>query len=316
MMDILRQFLEPAVMIGLLAATFRMATPLLLASLGQIFTQLSGVLDLSVEGMVLSGAFWGFVAAFFTGSVWIGLLVGMLAGLLAALLMAVLSVSLQANQAIVGIMLTLMLAGLTFFMNKLIFGGAYIPPKTEGFQELYFPYLSDLPIVGAVLFRQNLLVYLAFILVPISSLVLYRTTYGLKVRAVGEHPRAADSVGISVYGIRYSAILLGGVMAGLSGVFLTLAYTNLFTDNISAGRGWLAVALVFFGKWRPSQVMFGALLFGFVNALQLRMQTMASDLVAFQLLLMLPYLLAILVLTGVARNATGPAAFCLPYARE
>lgn len=316
MMDILRQFLEPAVMIGLLAATFRMATPLLLASLGQIFTQLSGVLDLSVEGMVLSGAFWGFVAAFFTGSVWIGLLVGMLAGLLAALLMAVLSVSLQANQAIVGIMLTLMLAGLTFFMNKLIFGGAYIPPKTEGFQELYFPYLSDLPVVGAVLFRQNLLVYLAFILVPISSLVLYRTTYGLKVRAVGEHPRAADSVGISVYGIRYSAVLLGGVMAGLSGVFLTLAYTNLFTDNISAGRGWLAVALVFFGKWRPSQVMFGALLFGFVNALQLRMQTMASDLVAFQLLLMLPYLLAILVLTGVARNATGPAAFCLPYARE
>jgi ABC-type uncharacterized transport system permease subunit len=316
MMDILRQFLEPAVMIGLLAATFRMATPLLLASLGQIFTQLSGVLDLSVEGMVLSGAFWGFVAAFFTGSVWIGLLVGMLAGLLAALLMAVLSVSLQANQAIVGIMLTLMLAGLTFFMNKLIFGGAYIPPKTEGFQELYFPYLSDLPVIGAVLFRQNLLVYLAFILVPISSLVLYRTTYGLKVRAVGEHPRAADSVGISVYGIRYSAVLLGGVMAGLSGVFLTLAYTNLFTDNISAGRGWLAVALVFFGKWRPSQVMFGALLFGFVNALQLRMQTMASDLVAFQLLLMLPYLLAILVLTGVARNATGPAAFCLPYARE
>lgn len=315
-MDILMQFLEPAVFIGLLAATIRMATPLLLASVGQIFTQLSGVLDLSVEGVVLSGAFFGFAGAFYTNNLWLGLLAGVVAGVLASLLMAVLSVSLRANQAIVGIMLTLMLTGFIFFMNKLIFGGAYTPPKTQGFQEINIPLLSGIPIIGSVLFQQNLLVYLAYALVPISSIILYRTTYGLKVRAVGEHPRAADSVGISVYGIRYSAILLGGVLSGLSGVFLTLAYTNLYTDQISAGRGWLAVALVFFGKWKPWQVMFGALLFGFVNALQLRMQAMAGEMVAFQIMLMLPYLLSIAVLTLVARKAGGPGAFCVPYSRE
>lgn len=315
-MDLLAQLLKPAILIGLLAATIRMSTPLLLAGIGQVFTQLSGVLDLSVEGMMLSGAFWGFVGAFYFGNPWIGLLAGVIAGVLAALLMAVLSVSLQANQAIAGIMLTLMLAGFTFFMNKLIFGGSYIPPQTEGFSGIYVPYLSDIPVLGTVVFSQNILVYLAFLLVPISSIVLYRTTYGLKVRAVGEHPRAADSVGISVYGIRYSAVLLGGALAGLSGVFLTLAYTNLFTDNISAGRGWLAVALVFFGKWRPWRVLLGALLFGFVNAVQLQVQAIASEIIAFQLLLMLPYVLTIVVLIWVAREAGGPGAFCLPYSRE
>ena len=315
-MEILRGFLEPAVLIGLLAATIRMATPLLTASLGQIFAQLSGVLDLSVEGAVLSGAFWGFVGAFYGGNVWVGLLAGVLAGVLVALLMAFLSVTLRANQAITGIMLVIMMAGFTFFMNKLIFGGSYIPPRTAGFREMHFPLLSDLPVIGPVLFRQNLLVYVAFALVPILSVVLYRTTYGLNVRAVGEHPRAADSVGINVHRIQYSAVLLGGVLSGLAGAFLTLGYTNLFTDNISAGRGWLAVALVFFGKWRPWQVMVGALLFGFVNALQLRLQAMSATPLAYQLMLMLPYLLTIVVLTAVARKASGPAAMCVPYTRE
>ncbi|MFQ5407712.1 MAG: ABC transporter permease [Anaerolineales bacterium] len=315
-MEIILELLQPAVFIGLLTATVRMATPLLMASLGQIFSQLAGVLDLSVEGVVLSGAFWGFVGAFFSGSIWVGLAAGVLAGLLVSLLMAFMSVTLRANQTITGIMLVIMMGGFTFFMNKLIFGGTYIPPKTAGFQEIAIPILSAIPVVGQVLFRQNLLVYIAFALVPVLTLVLYRTTYGLNIRAVGEHPRAVDSVGINVFRLQYSAVLLGGMLAGLSGVFLTLAHTNLFTDNISAGRGWLAVALVFFGKWRPWQVMLGAILFGFVNALQLRLQAMAAAPLAFQVMLMLPYLLTIVVLTTVARKASGPAAMCVPYTRE
>lgn len=315
-MEIFANLLQPALLIGLLAATIRMATPLLMASLGQIFSQLAGVLDLSVEGAILSGAFWGFAGAFFSGSIWIGLLAGVVAGLLVSLLMAFLTVTLRANQTIIGIMLVIMMGGFTFFMNKLIFGGTYIPPKTAGFQELSIPLLSDIPILGPVLFQQNLLVYFAFALVPILTLILYRTTYGLNIRAVGEHPRAADSVGLNVHRLQYSGVLLGGALAGLAGVFLTLAHTNLFTDNISAGRGWLAVALVFFGKWRPWQVMLGAIIFGFVNALQLRLQTLAAEPLAFQLMLMLPYLLTILVLTTVARKASGPAALTVSYSRE
>ena len=173
-MEIFLEFLQPAVAIGLLAATVRMATPVLIASLGQIFTQLSGVLDLSVEGAMLSGAFWGFVGVFFSGNIWIGLAVGIFAGLIVSLIMAFLSITLQANQTITGIMLVIMMTGFTFFMNKLIFGGSYIPPSTTGFQELPIPLLSNVPVLGKVLFRQNLLVYLAFILVPILTVVLSR----------------------------------------------------------------------------------------------------------------------------------------------
>ncbi|MCZ7574773.1 MAG: ABC transporter permease [Ardenticatenaceae bacterium] len=310
------QLFQGALFIGLLAATIRMATPLVIAGLGQIFTQLAGVLDLSVEGVMLVGAFFGFAGAYFMGNVWIGVLTGMASGAIVSLLLSFLSVTLRANQTIVSIMLVIMLTGVVNFANKLIFGVGYIPPKTAGFAALHFPLLSDLPVVGPVLFQQNLLVYIGFLLVPIVSIIIYRTTFGLKIRAVGEHPRAADSVGINVYRTQYLAIMIGGLFAGLGGAFLTLAWTGLFTDIITAGRGWLAIALVFFGKWNPYRLAAGALLFGFVNAVQLRMQAMAGQMVAFQLMLMLPYLLAIVVLIMVARKAGGPANLCVPYKRE
>lgn len=314
--DLIPQLFQGAVFIGLLAATIRMATPLVIAGLGQIFTQLAGVLDLSVEGVMLVGAFFGFAGAYFTGNVWIGVLTGMASGTIVSLVLSFLSVTLGANQTIVSIMLVIMLTGVVNFANKLIFGVGYIPPRTAGFAALHFPLLSDLPVVGPVLFQQNLLVYIGFLLVPIVSIIIYRTTFGLKIQAVGEHPRAADSVGINVYRTQYLAIMIGGLFAGLGGAFLTLAWTGLFTDIITAGRGWLAIALVFFGKWNPYRLAAGALLFGFVNAVQLRMQAMAGQMVAFQLMLMLPYLLAIVVLIMVARKAGGPANLCVPYKRE
>ncbi|HZQ06321.1 MAG TPA: ABC transporter permease [Anaerolineae bacterium] len=315
-LELIPQLFQGAVLIGLLAAAIRMATPLVIAGLGQIFAQLSGVLDLSVEGMMLMGAFFGFAGAYYTGNLWLGVLTGMLSGVAVSLVMSFLCITLRANQTIVSIMLVIMLAGLVTFLNKLIFGVGYIPPKTEGFQAVYVPGLSDLPIVGPVLFQQNILVYLGFLLVPIVGIIIYRTTFGMNIRAVGEHPRAADSVGVNVFRTRYLAIIIGGLFAGLAGAFLTLAWTGLFTDIITSGRGWLAIALVFFGKWNPYRLAAGALLFGFVNAVQLRMQAMSGQMVAFQLMLMLPYLLCILVLIVVSRKAGGPANLTVPYKRE
>ena len=305
-----------SIFIGLLAATIRMATPLALASLGQIFTQQSGVLDLSVEGMMLMGAFFGFAGAYYTESLWLGVLIGMLSSALVSLLMAFLSVTLRANQTIVSIMLGLMLAGLVTSLNKLIFGVAYLPQKIEIFQPLHFPFLSDLPFIGPILFQQNILFYLAVILVPIVGVIMYRTTFGLQIRSVGENPRAADSLGINVFRIRYIALLIGGLAAGLSGAYLTLGYLGTYTDLVTSGRGWLAISLVFFGKWRPYRVAVGAIFFAFINAVQLRMQAMAGEMVAYQLLLMLPYILCIIVLTIVARDAGSPTAFCENYSRE
>ncbi len=314
--EVFLQLFQGAVFVGLLAATIRMATPLVIAGLGQIFAQSAGVLDLSVEGVMLVGAFFGFVGAFFANNLWAGLLAGMACAALVSLLMAFLSVTLRANQMIVSVMLVLMLGGLITFLNKLIFGVGYIPPKTQGFQALQLPVLSSLPFVGPVLFQQNLLVYLAFALVPVVGVIMYRTTFGLQIRAVGEHPRAADSLGINVFKTQYLAIVIGGLFAGLGGAFLTLGWTGVYTDILTAGRGWLAIALVFFGKWNPYRLAAGAILFGFVNAVQLRMQAMSGQMVAFQIMLMLPYLLCIVVLTMVSRKAGGPANLCIAYQRE
>lgn len=308
--------LQEPVLIGLLAASLRMATPLVFAALGQVFTQSAGVLDLSVEGLMMVGAFFGFVGAFYSGSLWIGVFIGMISAALCSLLMAFMSVTLRANQTIVSIMLGLILEGLVTFLNKWFFGSGYIPPKTAVFQPLTIPFLSDLPYVGQILFQQNLLVYLALLLVPIVSVVLYRTTFGLSLRAIGENPRAADAAGINVFKMQYVAILIGSLFAGLSGVFLTLGWTGLYTDNITAGRGWLAIALVFFGKWNPYRVTLGALIFGLVNAVQLRVQALSGDTVAHQLLLMIPYLLCILALIGASRRAGGPANLTVAYRRE
>lgn len=314
--EIFLSLFQGASLIGLLAATVRMATPMLIAGLGQIVAQSSGVLDLSVEGLMLVGAFFGFVGAFYSENLWVGVLLAMLSTAMVSLLMSYMSVSLYANQTIVSIMLLIMLGGLITFLNKLIFGVGYLPPKTPGFQALHFPILSDLPFIGEVLFQHNLLIYIGFLLVPVVGVLMYRTTWGFQVRAVGEHPRAADSVGINVHRTQYLAVIFGGMLAGLAGAFLTLGWIGIFTDELTAGRGWLAIALVFFGKWNPYRLAGGALLFGFVNAVQLRMQAMAGDMVAFQIFLMLPYLLAIGVLIMVSRKAGGPAALCVPYKRE
>lgn len=312
----IKTLLSQAFLIGLFAGTIRMAAPILFASLGEIFAQRSGVLNLGLEGMMVVGAFTGFAGAYYTGNPWLGVVSGMAGGGLWGLLMAFMSVTLRANQTITGIMIVLTAGGLVTFLNQTVFGGSYIPPRAAAFKALNIPLLSQIPILGPILFQQNILVYLAFLLVPVSALVLFRTTLGLKITAVGENPRAADALGVNVYAIRYLCVVLDGIMAGLGGTFLTLGYMNMFTDWITAGRGWIAISLVIFGRWNPYGALGGALLFGGVNALQLRFQ-MVGVAVPYQFALMLPYLLTIIVLVSVSGKTAGsPAALCVPYVRE
>lgn len=308
-------FLTGALFTGFLASTIRLSVPLLFAALGEVFTQRSGILNLGLEGIVLVGAFVGFVGANYSGNLWIGVLAGMLAGLLVALIIAVFDVSLGGDQAIVGIMIVITAQGLVTYLNNIVFGGSYVPPRIEGFKPIPLPVLAQIPVIGKTFFTQNILVYLAFLFVPLSAFILYRTTWGLRLRGVGEAPHAADAMGIDVFRVRYAAVLFGGLMAGLAGAFLSLGYLGTYSDNISAGRGWIAIALVYFGQWNPYRVLAGALLFGGVNAFQLRLQAQGVDF-PFQFMLMLPYVLTVLVLVGISREGKGPAALCVPFERE
>jgi ABC-type uncharacterized transport system permease subunit len=309
------EFLSSAVFVGFLAATIRLTIPILLTSLGGIISQRSGVLNLGLEGTMAVGAFAGFVGANLTGSLWIGVLTGMLAGILVSLLFAVFAVSLGANQAIVGVMIVIAAQGLVIYMNNVVFGGNYIPPKVEGLPAIRIPILADIPVIGEPFFHQNILVYCAFLLVPLLQYFLNKTTWGLYLRGVGEDPLAAETMGVNVFRTRYLATMFDGLMAGLGGAFLTIGYLGTFSDNISAGRGWIAIALVYFGQWVPSRVLLGALFFGAVNALQLRLQARGVDW-PFQFMLMLPYLLTLIVLIGISRGGKGPASLCVPYQRE
>lgn len=298
-----------------LAAMVRGAVPILLPALGEIFTEESGVLNIGLEAQMLMGALVGFMAAYYTGNNWLGLLIGTLGGVLVSLLFAVLTVSLLANQIVVGITLNIFVLGLTTFFYRVLFGSAIIPPHVQAMPEVYIPVLSDLPSVGPILFQQKAIIYLAFLLVPLAHFVLYRTTVGLKVRAVGEYPLAAETVGINVRITRYLCILLSGVGAGLGGAFLSVAQLARFTDNMTAGRGFIALAIVIFGQWKPYRTALAALTFAAADALQVSLQAVGFP-VPSQFLLMLPYVVTVLAMVIVARRAMAPAALAQPYVKE
>ena len=261
---------------------------------------------------MLMGAFMAFWATFVLGSPWYGVLAGLLIGGLMGLGMAFISVTMQAEQGISGIGVHLFGWGLSSFLFRLTVGAI---SSVEGFRPIQIAGLSDLPVLGPLLFNHNWMVYFAFALVPISALVLFRTTWGLKVQAVGENPQAADTLGVSVARVRYTCVILGGALAGLAGAFLTVGQTNMFADNISAGRGWIAIALVYFGRWNPWGVLAGSLLFSIVNALQLWVQVLGLA-VPYEFAVMMPYVLTIVALAFAAtRRVPEPAALTKPYER-
>jgi ABC-type uncharacterized transport system permease subunit len=298
--------------IGLIAATLRVATPLLLGTLGEVFAERAGILNLGIEGTMFFGAFVGFVVGGLTGSLWLGIVAAIMAGMLSGLLMALLAVQLGVNQHVSGLGITLLLTGLSLFGFRLIYGEPRIPPSIQPFDRLS-PF-GQMPILGPI-FEQYALTYIAFALVPVVWWLLYRTAFGLQIRAVGENPEAADAAGVNVYRTRYLALIIGGGLMAAGGAFLSVAQLGAFTYGIIAGRGWVCIALVIFGNWDPLRVLGGALLFGGVFALQLRLQTTGLQL-PYEAFLALPYLVTIAALAIAGRNAAYPAALLKAYKRE
>lgn len=308
--------LEQIFQVGFLAAIIRIATPLALATLGEMFSERAGVLNLGIEGIMLLSAMVGFTVAYFTGSLWLGILAAAAAGALMAALHGLFTVVLGLSQHVCGIGITLFSSGLAYFFYRLIFGQQSTPPSIESFKPVPIPLFSDIPILGPAVFSQFSLVYLAIVAIPLSAFVLYRTPWGLSVRMVGENPRAADSAGVSVMRTRMAAVILGGALMGLGGAFLTMAQFNAFTFGVVSGRGWVAIALVVFGRWDPWRSAGAALLFAFVDALQLRMQASGLGHIPYEAFLMLPFVLTIVAMALMSRNAVAPSALLKPFRRE
>ncbi|MCI0398866.1 MAG: ABC transporter permease, partial [Chloroflexi bacterium] len=292
------------VLIGILSSGFRLATPYLYAAIGETFSQRSGVLNLGVDGIMLMGAYAGFYVAFRTGNLLLGLLAAAVAGGLLGLAMAFISVTLKAEQGISGIGLYLFGLG----MSDLLFQKTLGTVETvKGFPKLDIPLLSGIPVLGPIFFQHNVLVYGAYALVPLAWFILNKTTLGLKIRAVGENPQAADSLGVSVARVRYFTVTLGGVLSGVAGASLSIALLNVFQQNLTNSLGFIAVALVYFGGWRPWGVLAGALVFSMVNALQINVQVLGIP-VPSDIAVMMPYLLTILVLVLSVQRVRQPAA--------
>jgi simple sugar transport system permease protein len=247
------------VLVTILSSAFRMSTPYLLAAMGELFAEKSGVLNLSIEGMMLVGAFFSFITVFFTGNPWLGIAVALFTGGLTAFIFGVISISLGANQIVTGLAMNLLIMGLTTYLYRVIFGiaKAHTPFVKETFVPVKIPGLSHIPFLGQVLFSQYLLVYVALLAVPILSVVLYRTRFGLSVIASGENPEAADTRGINVSRVRYLTTIFGGCMAGVAGSFLVIATMNEFTPHAISGRGWIGVVLVVFSKWMDRRCLGG-----------------------------------------------------------
>ena len=308
--------LDQLLQVGFFAAILRIATPLLLATLGEMLSERSGVLNLGIEGIMLIGAMSGFTAAYFSGNPWIGVAAALATGAALGLLHGAFTVVLGLSQHVAGIGLTLFASGLAYYLYRLIFGQQAVPPSIPGFATVAIPVLADIPVLGPILFNQFALVYLALAAVPAIAFLLYRTPWGLALRMCGENPRAADSAGIGVVSMRLQALALGGALMGAAGAFLSMAQYNAFTFGVISGRGWVAIALVVFGRWDPWRCAGAALLFACVDALQLRLQATGLGHIPYQAFLILPFVLTIVGMAIMSRDAVAPAALLRPFRRE
>lgn len=313
------QILTTTFLVALLTTGIRLAVPVLLAVLGEIITQLAGVMNLGLEGVMLVGGLAGFATTYYleqaTGlpqlAAWIGLGAGLAAGALMGLIMAILSITCRTDQVVAGI--TLVLLGQSFTTYCYRAAPNLAQARVSGLAPLPIPGFAEIPILGSVLFNQSPIIYLSGLLVVGVGCLLYRTPWGLTLRATGEHPTAVETSGLNVIRIRYLCTLAGSALAGLGGAVLTVVQLNLFIEGVTAGRGWIAIALVFFSRWRPSLALAGALLFGIADALQFRIQALGSENLPYEFLLMLPYALTLLVLASRRLKDQTPSALGIPY---
>jgi ABC-type uncharacterized transport system permease subunit len=308
---------------SILAVTIRAGTSLLYATIGEIYAERSGILNLGVEGMMIMGAVTGFAAAFHSGSAWVGLLAAVLVGGLLASIHAFLTITLRADQVVSGLALTIFGSGLASYLGQKLGPGGMPLVGQVGprFERLPIPGLADIPQLGPTFFKQDILIYIIYLLLPVAWYYLYKTRQGLHLRAVGENPQTADAMGIDVAGLRYFYTIVGGMLVGLGGAHLSLAYTPGWTENLTGGRGWIVIALVIFATWDPLRAVVGAVLFGGINAVQFRLQA-AGATIPPAFLGMMPYAFTILVLVVItwweafSKRVGAPAALGLPYMRE
>ncbi|MBP8000947.1 MAG: ABC transporter permease [Chloroflexi bacterium] len=313
-MDLLTSILSIAIVAG---------TSLVFATIGEILTERSGILNLGVEGIMIMGALSAFAAAFHSQSAWVGILVAMLVGGSLGLVHAFLTITLRADQVVSGLAMTLFGTGLSSFLGQRLGpeGAPLVGMIGPRFEEIQIPVLSQIPFLGETFFNHDIMVYLMYLFVPLSWYFLYKTRPGLHLRAVGESPQTADAMGVDVFNLRYLYTIVGGMLIGLGGAHLSLAYTPGWTENLTGGRGWIVIALVIFATWDPARAVIGALLFGGVNAIQFRLQASGTTIPA-SLLNMTPYLLTIIVLVMITwfesfrKRVGAPAALGLPYMRE
>jgi ABC-type uncharacterized transport system permease subunit len=314
--------------LSILDATLRLSTPLLLACLAGLYSERAGVFDIGLEGKMLAAAFGAAAVAAITGSAWLGLLAGIGVSVATALLQGAAAISLKGNQLIAGVAINMLAAGLSTFLGQQWFrqGGrtpALGPDGRFGAIELPFVHeLANVPILGPIyaelISGHYILVYVAFLMVPVTAYVLYRTRFGLRLRAVGENPKAVDTAGISVVKLRYQAVLVTGILCGLAGAYFSIAQGSGFGNNMTAGKGFIALAALIFAKWKPVPAMFTCLLFGFLDALQIRLQgaELFNVEIPVQAIQALPYVLTVVLLAGFIGKAVGPKAGGVPYTKE
>lgn len=292
-----------------LAADIRVATPLLLAALGLVFSERAGLVNIGTEGIMLSGACLGCLGSLIFGSSIAGTLFAVMGGAILGLIFAYFTISLHSNQTVVGLSLNLIASGLTVTLNRLFLNSAKITP----YPIVEIPLLSKIPYLSDILFKWQLPVYLAFILVPVCHFVLYKTNIGLKIRAVGEQPKACDTVGINVFKVRYGTVIFSGMMSGLAGSFISMGLLSSFGEDMVAGRGFMALAVCVFGNYSPIGVMMAALVFGAASAASLRIPT---NIIPYQFIDMLPYIITIIALCAFSKKSNKPKYSAVPYRKE
>ena len=300
---------------SLLLATVRLAIPLLLISLAELYGQRAGMVNIGLEGLAAIGALVGFLACYITGSNWLGLLCGALAGLLVNMIYAFSTVTLCADHTVYGMAINIFAPALASFIYRVYFGTGSDLKQIVTMPSIAIPGLKNIPVIGPLLFDQSPMVYLTIALVVFTSIFFNRTRAGLSYKAVGEHPKAAATLGINVIGVKYIACIICGALAGMGGAYLTTCYSSTYTDGIVAGRGFIALAAVIFGRWNAVGVLLACLFFGFCDALQIRLQVSGIG-IPYQFFQMIPYVATVIVLSAIGTRQTGPKANGQPYRKE
>lgn len=301
--------------VNLLARAMMMSTPLLFGSLSEVFSERTGMMVTAIEGIFLMGAWAGFTATYITGSLALGLLFAALAGLLVSILYAFLCVTLKQHQIVTGTAINILIAGLCSFLQRVVFGVPLSPLTVEPLSKIAIPGLSKIPVLGIILFNQNILTYAVYLIVPLGYFILYKTSLGLTIRSTGENPEAVDVSGISVSTVRFLTVMFSGIMCGIAGAFYSIGYLGMFSANIIGGRGWIAFAICFLGNWNPLGAFIGTIIFGLAEAFAILMQSSTTTIFPNELFIALPYILTI-VLTISRKSFNVPAKLGTAYVKE